>query len=469
MRSCTQNPQAGASIKFWLAVICCTCACVGLIESSRILPLLLPTSISSSGTSTIDKATTEIKTKRSPKRVGGSGDTDNIATFVEPIGYLGSDNDDDGIDRPDDEVDNDAVDDDINAGIDELVWETVEGNETGDCTHLQDGTTYCDIPPTKPINYGLEPDKFVNELLECFRDRNCRILYFHFRKTGGKDVEYRMSLYMPPHSAKACCDDVVMKRFLSDPNSYCGGLHKFASFEVLSKPFLDTVVPTCLSLPLAPRPKNLGNRTKTAKTTSGKKARSRRKAPAPAPAPPKRPTKDRSMEVENDRRTLGGTDTELRVISGNMKYTAKSRAIILASFREPHQRTLSYIHQTCNKLFKKRPKEVQRACQRCDYHNDSAFWNQFASEYTNDQYQDFSNLLSSQIPNTQVLYVDLADFSGLISDMYNVTKQHRAFDPKMAPRNPETLDVCNFSFESGLFKVLRPSTELYRQWTLGNV
>lgn len=393
---------------------------------------------------------------------GGRGDNGD----VEPIGYPGSDIDDSDLVGRTNEVD-DGNDDKEN-GI------------AGDDKHSQDGKVdsvpyfneTISIQPTRAINYGLESDRFVRELLGCFEDRDCRILYFHFGKTGGKDIEYRMSLYMKPPCAKACCGNLLMKRFRRDPNSYCGGLHKFASFEVTSTPFLDTIVPTCLSLPLAPRPKNLENQNMTETETGGSNVTSVEMSPAPAPV--KWPTNTTSLESEKGRRMLDSKDTdetssEVRVISGNMKYTAKSRAIILATFREPHQRTLSYIHQHCNKYFRGRPKELQEACKRCDYHNDTAFWNQFVGEKTNEQYEDLSILLSSQVPNTQVLYVDLADLGGLFSDLYNATEQHRAFDPNMTHRNPEKVDLCNFSFGSGMFKVLRPSTELYREWTLGNV
>ena len=100
-KSCSQHPQTGAFIRFWLAVVCCTVAAVGLIESSRILPLLLP-SASPSCTDCDNSMTVEKKKATVPSEPGdGKG--------VVAIGDLG--NDDDSVDfttDEDEDVDEDS-------------------------------------------------------------------------------------------------------------------------------------------------------------------------------------------------------------------------------------------------------------------------------------------------------------------------------------------------------------------------
>jgi len=142
----------------------------------------------------------------------------------------------------------------------------------------------------------------------------------------------------------------------------------------------------------------------------------------------------------------------------------KTRGLILVSFREPLTRTLSYIHQMCNKNFKTRTPEGQQACRTCSYEKDKEFWNNLV-QYASGQYQELYEVVATKIPNTQVLTVDLVDLSELYRDLWKATN-HTAFTMKINA-NPEQTSRCNFGFKSEMFRGLRPASEIYRNMTLG--
>ena len=148
------------------------------------------------------------------------------------------------------------------------------------------------------ISFHLYPNKFVQELTDCFYDDDCRIYYYHFEKSGGTSIEQRMARLFPPR-LNSCCGPTLMERFRVEPIKYCEA--KFSSYQVGRSEFLDEIVPTCI-----------------AKTGA--------------------------------------------------------RAVVLVSFREPIQRTLSYIHQKCNKHLWGRSDAMKRACRTCSYEQDKVFW-----------------------------------------------------------------------------------------------
>jgi hypothetical protein len=237
-----------------------------------------------------------------------------------------------------------------------------------------DGTT---------INFHLYPNKFVKELTDCFDDADCRIYYYHFEKSGGTDVENRMSLIFPPR-LQSCCGETQMQRFRDAPNEFCKA--KFSSYQVGSSDFLDEIVPTCI-----------------AKTGA--------------------------------------------------------RAVVLVSFREPIQRTLSYIHQKCNKHFRVRSDSMKMACRRCSYEQDKVFWDDLV-QHANSQYLELLDVASAQISNTTVLSVDSMDLSALYRDLF-AASGHATFNMSVRS-NPEKTTRCNFGFKSEMSRGLRLSAEVYR-------
>jgi hypothetical protein len=141
-----------------------------------------------------------------------------------------------------------------------------------------------------------------------------------------------------------------------------------------------------------------------------------------------------------------------------------SRSVVLVTFREPMARTLSYIHQQCNKNFESRTREQQEACQRCSYRTDTEYWTSFL-EGANKQYQGLYQVASAIVPNTRILAIDLVDLSALYRDLYQATR-HKAFSMN-TKANPEETTLCNFGVTSEMFRALRPANDIYRNLTLG--
>lgn len=151
------------------------------------------------------------------------------------------------------------------------------------------------------------------------------------------------------------------------------------------------------------------------------------------------------------------------IIPTCMKESGGSRAIILVSFREPIQRSLSFIHQMCNKYQRHRSKETRQACSRCSYEHDPAFWKEHIQSFNQD-YVDLQAMVNTKTTNASVLSVDMVDLSLLYEKLFVATK-HQAF------RQPETTNAeatqrCNFGFKSEMFRGLATSSEVYRNLTL---
>jgi hypothetical protein len=136
-----------------------------------------------------------------------------------------------------------------------------------------------------------------------------------------------------------------------------------------------------------------------------------------------------------------------------------ARAVVLVSFREPIQRTLSYIHQKCNKHFRVRSDSMKMACRRCSYEQDKVFWDDLV-QHANSQYLELLDVASAQISNTTVLSVDSMDLSALYRDLF-AASGHATFNMSVRS-NPEKTTRCNFGFKSEMFRGLRLSAEVYR-------
>lgn len=141
-----------------------------------------------------------------------------------------------------------------------------------------------------------------------------------------------------------------------------------------------------------------------------------------------------------------------------------SRAVVLVSFREPIQRSLSYIHQMCNKYLRYRNRVTRQACSRCSYEKDVKFWDDQVIHF-NQEYKELLDVTTAKIPNASVLSVDSVDLTSLYDKLFAATN-HEAFQlPKRT--NAEATTRCNFGFKSEMFRALAPSSEVYRNLTLG--
>ena len=152
------------------------------------------------------------------------------------------------------------------------------------------------------------------------------------------------------------------------------------------------------------------------------------------------------------------------IIPTCMKETGGSRAIILVSFREPIQRSLSFIHQMCNKYQRNRSPETRQACSRCSYDLDPAFWNE-RMQNCNQEYVDLQTMINTKTANTSILSVDMVDLSFLYEKLFLATN-HQAFQQQPHTTNAEAVQRCNFGFKSEMFRNLATSSEVYRNLTL---
>ena len=263
-----------------------------------------------------------------------------------------------------------------------------------------------------PINFYRDPDAFVSAFASCASDEGCRIYYHHVGKTGGTTVETRMFDLFPPkfEHGTSCCGHTAMDRFQERRDDYCDA--KFTSYQVKGGHFRD-IVSECMS--------------------------------------------DRS-EGE-----AGGVD------GGRIDGRPPERrsSIALVSFREPIQRTLSSIHQTCNKNKSRRREETRAACERCSYdiEEDRAVWDGLIKR-TNLLYEGIALVSRMVIGGVQVLTIDTVDVDNFF------TRLRSALSPRWevstsGVRNTESLSLCNFGMTSDIFRALTPSETIYRNLTLG--
>jgi len=91
---------------------------------------------------------------------------------------------------------------------------------------------------------------------------------------------------------------------------------------------------------------------------------------------------------------VAAADFLQRSVPTCMSNKKTTRAVILVSFREPITRTLSYIHQMCNKNFETCTLEIKKACHTSSYDEDVEFWDNFMQS-ANGQYQELYDLQES--------------------------------------------------------------------------
>ena len=161
-----------------------------------------------------------------------------------------------------------------------------------------------------------------------------------------------------------------------------------------------------------------------------------------------------------------------KVLKKEMKKSHESRRIVaLASFREPYEKTLSQIHQYCNKNPKRRTKEFLAMCKRCDYNEDQAEWDREIVDVTNHEYISLHNdlILGTASIDIPVLTIDTLDISSFFDDLKEnlPTKYASRLRDDDSFHNQERLKVCDFGFRSAMMRNLHPSLEAYRDLTLG--
>ena len=306
------------------------------------------------------------------------------------------------------------------------------------------------------INYLLETDTFLATLSNCIQDDKCHIQYLHTWKTGGTTIEKSIfrSIF-PNNKIQSCCREITMKEFRS--NSYDACMKPFNSYQVMGKDFRE-IVQTCLQI------YHEHSHTKN----------------------------DNYMINDHGYDDRGiHTKKSTNTTSGWMEDNKLHRMVILATFRDPIQQSLSAIHQLCNNFFDFRSPAAQQACSQCSYEKDSKFWDKktiHTNELYDSLYKDvilwqeemnkYDNANDDGVGvgkvDLKLLTLDSVDitpcFTKLVdwlSPPYSIRLREKIQDKEHQVKNPELLQTCDFGFHSVIIKHLAPSIAIYRNLTLG--
>lgn len=131
-------------------------------------------------------------------------------------------------------------------------------------------------------------------------------------------------------------------------------------------------------------------------------------------------------------------------------------AITFATVRDPVQRTVSFIHQQCNKNYK-RMKEYQPVCDRCSYYEDQEMWDSLVERQIN-IYLQLSYSLPLHIYTIEDVMIN--QFLAMLE-----TRLNRQL-PKGAA-NAEKKQICDFHVPTALFKKFHDARMVYRELLTG--
>ena len=144
----------------------------------------------------------------------------------------------------------------------------------------------------------------------------------------------------------------------------------------------------------------------------------------------------------------------------------RSRWVVLTTFREVIEMTVSHIHQRCNKNLDRRSPRIMDACRACNYSQYTDVWDDYVAEI-NRQVTSIYNVAHYLAPNATALPMDrIQVFTMEPNDIDDFFYQ---WNPKFQfpAKNPEDHSLCNFRVPSSMMKKLRPAQELYRQLVTG--
>ena len=265
----------------------------------------------------------------------------------------------------------------------------------------------------KSINYHLQPDLFTSAISNCLLDEQCRIIYHHVGKSGGTTIEDTFFRMYPPE-LKSCCGGKILGKLANDDKArekYCTA--KFSSYQILGK-YVKGLTKSC--------------------------------------------TRIITNATEDDQHDPG----------------QRPRSIILTTYREPISRTLSSIHQLCNKQSEKRKNETLEACTECRYDFGTDVWDHVIN-MTNDHYEGVAEVAALQIPDVQVISLDMIDISPALdrlrerlkADADRMDRDGIPEVPMTRWRNPELKSVCSFAMTSDMIKSLGTAQAVYRSLTSG--
>jgi hypothetical protein len=154
------------------------------------------------------------------------------------------------------------------------------------------------------------------------------------------------------------------------------------------------------------------------------------------------------------------------------------RYIGFVSVREPIQRSLSAVHQTCNVHQSSLRPEVRETCERCNYRvdGDKPFFEKYVSQ-TNNFYTGVKDLVHSNSDGGDIpLYViDNDDINDMFQQLENAVnrrfkrdRSNMTFHFPPGKKNSEaTAKLCDFGMPSSLMKQHQPAFDAYH-WIWSN-
>ena len=296
-----------------------------------------------------------------------------------------------------------------------------------------------DVVPGKSINYNLKPELFTATISHCLLDEQCRIIYHHVGKSGGTTLEDTF-FHMYPPELKSCCGPKLLGKLANDEKSrekYCAA--KFSSYQIIGS-HVEGLVKSCMRI----------NSDDVTATSSG------------------------SINDEQNNTADARKDDHDHAQGHGQGTPRRPRSVVLTTYREPISRTLSSIHQLCNKQSNKRTDETLEACNECRYDFGTDVWDRVVN-MTNDHFEGVAEVASLQIPDVQVISLDMVDISPALDRLRERlpldAKKLKVKDIPDVPitqwRNPERKSVCAFAMTSEMIKSLGVAQAVYRNLTAG--
>jgi hypothetical protein len=287
---------------------------------------------------------------------------------------------------------------------------------------------------------------FIELVGACVSDDECQIFFYHIQKAGGTNVGSRLynwlnndnkndsdiqsssdhdhdkNKHMQVFRSKDwCCKDTLLKKMYHDPDTYCH--QKFSTWEHREGEFEEAV----------------------------------------------RFCTNRQQQQQQDLSQQG--------LDGNKRPSAKlfSKAIILATYREPISRTLSFIHQQCNHNLSHKPRELQDACHRCSYPADPHVWDSLVNDTNRvlESIQTFSKsdlIAESSKDGTRVdglFLMDMTSITFFFEALEQQLNMNTSFIPPGKPNTEKNHSNCDFGITSTMIKGLSFGSHIYQNLTQG--
>lgn len=142
------------------------------------------------------------------------------------------------------------------------------------------------------------------------------------------------------------------------------------------------------------------------------------------------------------------------------KIRPKSRTVVWTTFREPISTYVSLVHQMCNKNVYKREPHHARACEVCDFTNETApVWLEYAQSV---------ELQIKGAYHTSHYFLNDDRVTSVTMEPNDLNGFWKAFtNDNMRPSNKEENSLCSFRPTSQLVKSLREAQDVYRRLVSG--